>query len=563
MKTVESRTVSSLVSVVVPLRNSAPWVGELLESVLAQGLPEIEVLVVDNGSVDASAEVVRSFADRDDRVQLIESGAASAAAARNEGVAAAAGEYLVFADSDDIVPDGAYKTMVESLETSGSDMAIGDHLKFSPTTTWSPTARWSSFDRARTGIVPEDLPGILAGRACWNRMFRRSFWDRAALRFPEVVSVDDIEPMTRALVSAEHIDIVPVPVYLYRDRSDSSSISKWADAAATVRYLEQELLCAQLLDGRPVLEAIHAEVVLDADGWAHLARFFAVEHSDDDVAAVRAAVTALLRVVPVDRIEEVAPVRRMLWALVLSDEHAVLPGFVRGSTSSHGQDRVDAWTVGLAALRRADASWVDVGRLAAGGLLPTLVNGADEVAPDRLADAVRAFDGLPLQSSEPGLLAAMADAVRRGDVAAVRAVSSLRHLVPLVVSSAEPTTSGLALSGTLNGRAWNANLQLVLRSDEGSDALAVPVRTTPGKWVASLDATQFAAGRWTVNVEADGVLGDFPVVTARMPLPPLDTGYPMQPLADRKNGWRFLVDRRGARRRGITGILARVNRRLR
>lgn len=563
MKTVESRTVSSLVSVVVPLRNSAPWVGELLESVLAQGLPEIEVLVVDNGSVDASAEVVRSFADRDDRVQLIESGAASAATARNEGVAAAAGEYLVFADSDDIVPDGAYKTMVGSLETSGSDMVIGDHLKFSPSTTWSPTARWSSFDRARTGLVPEDLPGLLAGRACWNRMFRRSFWDRAALRFPEVPSVDDIEPMTRALVSAERIDVVPVPVYLYRDRSDSSSISKWADAAATVRYLEQELLCAQLLNGRPVLEAIHAEVVLDADGWAHLARFFAVEHSDDDVAAVRTAVTALLRVVPLDRIEEVAPVRKMLWALVLSDEHAVLPGFVRGSTSAHGQDRIDAWAVGLAALRRADARWVDVGRLAEGGLLPTLVNGADEVAADRLADAVRAFDGLPLHSSEPGLLAAMADAVRRGDVAAVRAVSSLRHLVPLVVSSAEPTTTGLELSGALNGRARNANLKLTLRSDEGSDAPAVPVRTTPGKWAASLDAMQFAAGRWTVNVEADGVLGDFPVVTARMPLPPLDTGFPMQPLADRKNGWRFLIERRRARPRGITGILARVNRKLR
>lgn len=563
MKTVESRTVSSLVSVIVPLRNSAPWVGELLESVLAQGLPDIEVLVVDNGSVDASAEVVKSFADRDDRVRLIASGAASAAAARNEGIAASAGEYLVFADSDDIVPDGAYRTMVESLQTSGSDMVIGDHLKFSPSTTWSPTVRWSSFDRARTGVVPEDLPGLLAGRACWNRMFRRSFWDRADLRFPEVASVDDIEPMTRALVTAERIDVVPVPVYLYRDRSDSSSISKWADVAATVRYLQQELLCAQLLEGRPVLEAIHSEVVLDADGWAHLARFFAVEHSDDDVASVRTSVTALLRAVPLDRIEEVAPVRRMLWALVLSDEHAALPGFVRGSTSSNGQDRINAWAVGLAALRRADASWVDIGRLAAGGLLPTLVNGADEVAPDRLADAVRAFDGLPIGSSEPGLLAAMADAVRRGDVAAVRAVSSLRHLVPLVVSGAEPTTSGLELSGTLDGRTLNANLRLVLRSDEGSDSIVVPVRTTPGRWVAPLDATQFAAGRWTVNVEAEGVVGDFPVVTARMPLPPLDTGFPMQPLADRKNGWRFLVDRREARRRGITGILARVNRKLR
>ncbi|WP_439691241.1 glycosyltransferase family 2 protein [Curtobacterium sp. SP.BCo] len=563
MKTVENPTVSSLVSVVVPLRDSAPWVGELLESVLAQGLTDIEVVVVDNGSVDASADVVSSFADRDGRIRLIGSDAGSAAAARNEGVVSARGEYLVFADADDIVPDGAYRAMVESLATSGSDMVIGDHLKFSPSTTWSPTARWSAFDRARTSIIPEDLPGLLAGRACWNRMFRRSFWDRADLRFPEIASVEDIEPMTRALVSAERIDVVPVPVYLYRDRSDSSSISKRTDRAATVRYFEQEFICSELLDGRPALQETHAEVVLDADGWAHLARFFAVEHSVADVAAVRAALEELLRVVPLERIEETAPVRRMLWALVLGDEHAVLPGFVRGSTSSHGRDRIDAWVAGLAALRRADTSRVDIGRLVEEGFLPILVNGADEVAPDRLADVVRTFDDLPLGPSEPGLLAAMADAVGRGDAGAVRAVSNLRHLVPLVVSGAEPSARGLELSGAVGSSPLDANLKLVLRSDEASDTIVVPLRMSSGRWVASLDATQFAAGRWTVSVAVEGVFGDFPVVTARMPLPPLDTGFPMQPLADRRNGWRFLIDRRAAPRRGITGILARVNRKLR
>lgn len=561
METTASATSSNLLSVIVPVRNSAPWIAELLESVLAQGVAGIEVIVVDNGSVDGSPGLVKTFVGRDDRVRLIVSDATSAAAARNEAVTASTGTYLVFADSDDIVPDGAYRVMLESLEASGSDMVIGDHLKFSPTATWSPTARWASFDLARTGIVPEDAPGVLASRACWNRMFRRTFWDRVGLRFPEIASVDDIEPMTRALVTADHIDVVPSVVYLYRDRSDGGSISKRSDAAATLRYLDQELLCAQLLVGRPALQAAHARMVLDADGWAHLARFFATGPGESEALTVRAALEELLNALALDRIEEVAPLRRMLWALVLNAAHADVSEFVIGSGSTERGARVAAWSRGITALRGATDGAVSVPRLVSDGLLPVMVNDADSLPRERLVEVVEALEWLPQHPGLTGLRAAMSDAIRRKDVDAVLAASKLRRLVPLVIARADPTREGLELSGALTEWSGRAALSLVLRSER--DEIAVPVRTASGQWSASLDAAQLGAGRWTTSLKVEGVIYDFPVVTARMPLPPVDAAFPIQPLADRNDGWRFLVDRRESRRQGLRGLATRFRSRLR
>ena len=79
----------------------------------------------------------------------------------------ATGRYLVFADSDDLVPDGAYRAMLDSLESSGSDMAIGDHLKFSATETWSPTKRWYPFDRALIGVAPDEVPELRTEVLAW------------------------------------------------------------------------------------------------------------------------------------------------------------------------------------------------------------------------------------------------------------------------------------------------------------------------------------------------------------------------------------------------------------
>jgi glycosyltransferase involved in cell wall biosynthesis len=101
------------VSVVIPVRNGAVYLGEAIESVLAQALPGIEVIVVDNASTDASRSVAESFGAP---VLVIDEPQRGAAHARNSGARLARGEYLAFLDADDLWAPGKLARQLNELE---------------------------------------------------------------------------------------------------------------------------------------------------------------------------------------------------------------------------------------------------------------------------------------------------------------------------------------------------------------------------------------------------------------------------------------------------------------
>ena len=86
------------VSVIIPTHNYARFLGEAIDSALAQTLPPLEVIVVDDGSTDATPAVLAAYGDR---IRMIRQKNSGVAVARNAGIAAARGEYLAFLDSDD------------------------------------------------------------------------------------------------------------------------------------------------------------------------------------------------------------------------------------------------------------------------------------------------------------------------------------------------------------------------------------------------------------------------------------------------------------------------------
>ena len=95
-----------LVSVVTPVYNMEPFLGEMLDSVLASDYPQLEVVLVDDGSTDASAAVARAYAARDSRVRLHCQCNGGACRARNRAVELARGELILPVDADDrLEPD--------------------------------------------------------------------------------------------------------------------------------------------------------------------------------------------------------------------------------------------------------------------------------------------------------------------------------------------------------------------------------------------------------------------------------------------------------------------------
>jgi len=103
-----------LVSVIVPAYNAERFLGRAMRSALAQTYPHLELIVVDDGSTDGTAEVIRSFPDR--RVQHLSQPNRGQGAARNHGIRASAGRYVTFLDADDVYLPEKIQRQVEFLE---------------------------------------------------------------------------------------------------------------------------------------------------------------------------------------------------------------------------------------------------------------------------------------------------------------------------------------------------------------------------------------------------------------------------------------------------------------
>lgn len=113
------------ISVIVPVFNDAPYLAEALESVFQQTYPATEIIVVDDGSTDESADIARHFANRVQLYCLPHSGAGTA---RNHGVAQAKGELLAFLDADDLWSPNKLELQIKALEINPDLEAVFAHL---------------------------------------------------------------------------------------------------------------------------------------------------------------------------------------------------------------------------------------------------------------------------------------------------------------------------------------------------------------------------------------------------------------------------------------------------
>lgn len=117
------------VSVIVPVYNAEKYLQECVDSILSQTLTNLEVVLVDDGSADSSPVICDGYAERDNRVKAIHQRNSGAAAARNQGMNVARGEYIAFVDSDDWIDADMYKRMVDTAEANDCDLVICDCLK--------------------------------------------------------------------------------------------------------------------------------------------------------------------------------------------------------------------------------------------------------------------------------------------------------------------------------------------------------------------------------------------------------------------------------------------------
>lgn len=172
-----------LISVVVPCFNTERYVGEAVDSILAQAINSLQIVAIDDGSTDRSPEILRNFGDR---IECRRQANAGIAAARNAGIALARGRYLGFLDADDVWTPRSLAVRLERLR-AGVDCVFGGIEHFvSPELT--------AEERERRGAVPITMTGRFAS----SMLIDRRAFDRIGPFDPTLVIGEMLDWVARA-----------------------------------------------------------------------------------------------------------------------------------------------------------------------------------------------------------------------------------------------------------------------------------------------------------------------------------------------------------------------------
>ena len=211
-----------LVSVIIPVYNSMPYLTATLESVLAQDLASFEVVAVDDGSTDGSGAELDRFAARDDRITVVhQPNSGWPGQPRNRGLDLARGEFVLFMDADDTIAPQALSAMAAMAEDRDADIVI-------------PRFAGTGGRQVQSLFLRHPHGEITLARAMETlspqKLFRRDLLERDGLRFPEgKVRLEDGIFVTRAYVIARRILFCGrEPLYFIHLRNDGQNISAGA-----------------------------------------------------------------------------------------------------------------------------------------------------------------------------------------------------------------------------------------------------------------------------------------------------------------------------------------------
>ena len=223
-----------IVSIIIPVYNAEGTLPRCVDSILNQTFTDFELLLVDDGSADASGAICDCYAAKDSRVRVFHQANSGVSASRNLALDQARGDYLQFLDSDDWITPDATSCLVRAMEGGPCDMVVSDF------------SRVVGERVSQKGDIEED--GILTREeyaahmmenpadfyygVLWNKLYRRNIVEEHHLRMdPEISWCEDFMFNLEYIRYAEHFRAIQIPIYYYVKTkgslaSQSMSISK-------------------------------------------------------------------------------------------------------------------------------------------------------------------------------------------------------------------------------------------------------------------------------------------------------------------------------------------------
>ena len=196
-----------VVSIIVPIYNTAMYLPKCIESILNQTFVDFELLLIDDGSTDNSANICRYYATKDSRVLLFQKDNGGQGSARNFGLDCCKGDYICFVDSDDRIDSFYLQKLYTHCTLYGAAMC-----------------NLSQFDKDYFKSKEVFMSNLLVdniGGQLWRFMFHKSLWD--SVRIPESRYAEDAMILYKVLNKADTIEFINEDLYLYNFSNENSS----------------------------------------------------------------------------------------------------------------------------------------------------------------------------------------------------------------------------------------------------------------------------------------------------------------------------------------------------
>ncbi|CCX38416.1 putative uncharacterized protein [Clostridium sp. CAG:1013] len=228
-------------TVIVPVYNVEAYLEKCVDSILALTEPDFELLLVDDGSTDNSGALCDKLAQKDSRIQVIHQKNQGLGGARNTGIKAASGDWVLLVDSDDwIEPELLEKTLEAGLREEADLVMFGFRSVDEQGNTLQTFVEDVPTDQ---GLTLKDHPDLLlTAPSAWRRLYRRELLVRTGILYPPRVWYEDIRTTPKLLAAADRVVFLSYVGYDYLSRTGSITKNQNADRNQEILWAFDDLL---------------------------------------------------------------------------------------------------------------------------------------------------------------------------------------------------------------------------------------------------------------------------------------------------------------------------------
>ena len=235
-----------MVSIIVPVYNVEPYLRQCMDSLVNQTYQNVEIICVDDGSTDASGEILTEYALRSSKVHVIRQENSGLSAARNVGFSFAMGEYVMYVDSDDWIDVRTCEKAVFKAKEHAADLVMWPYIREFPNRS-APKVIFSeekTFHAAECRELQRRMIGLLGAElahpesadalcTAWGKLYRRELIAQNDIRFTDLQRIGTYEDGLFNLQYLSHVkSAVFIPDYLSHYRKNTGVTSKYREQLA-------------------------------------------------------------------------------------------------------------------------------------------------------------------------------------------------------------------------------------------------------------------------------------------------------------------------------------------